>query len=142
MKTINYFQSVHHILPANRLRHFFCFRPHQLNATFCSLCMRFLINGIGDVNEEIQEYSVFLSKELLVSFQSKSRVALHYTKVAVRAAMATTFTEAIAKAEQIYLNDLMKTNDAQEGLKSFMDKRAPVWHHSQEGFYEGTEDRV
>lgn len=44
--------------------------------------------------------------------------------------MATTFTEAIAKAEQIYLNDLMKTNDAQEGLKSFMDKRAPVWHHS------------
>ena len=29
--------------------------------------------------------------------------------------------------ETFYLRDLMKTNDAQEGIRAFLEKRAPVW---------------
>ena len=29
--------------------------------------------------------------------------------------------------EDIYLNELMKTADAQEGLRAFLDKRKPEW---------------
>jgi 1,4-dihydroxy-2-naphthoyl-CoA synthase len=29
--------------------------------------------------------------------------------------------------EDIYLNELMNTSDAQEGLKAFLEKRKPEW---------------
>ncbi len=32
--------------------------------------------------------------------------------------------------ERLYLDDLMSTYDANEGLASFMEKRRPVWQHS------------
>ena len=35
--------------------------------------------------------------------------------------------EAMSRAEQIYLGDLMRTEDAHEGLGAFMEKRKPQW---------------
>jgi len=29
--------------------------------------------------------------------------------------------------ENVYLNELMKTDDANEGLRAFLEKREPVW---------------
>ncbi|ARK28901.1 enoyl-CoA hydratase/isomerase family protein [Halalkalibacter krulwichiae] len=84
-----------------------------------------LINDV--VNEE--ELETYL-EDLLDSFRSKSRTALNITRMAIRESLATTFAQTIGKVEQIYLNDLMKTQDAQEGLDSFLDKRKPVWSHS------------
>jgi cyclohexa-1,5-dienecarbonyl-CoA hydratase len=37
------------------------------------------------------------------------------------------FLDYLTDVEDIYLNQLMKTEDATEGLKSFMEKRKPVW---------------
>ena len=34
-----------------------------------------------------------------------------------------------AEMEKLYLDELMSTQDAQEGLAAFMEKRAPVWKH-------------
>jgi cyclohexa-1,5-dienecarbonyl-CoA hydratase len=31
--------------------------------------------------------------------------------------------------EQIYLQELMATEDANEGLQAFMERRSPVWRH-------------
>jgi cyclohexa-1,5-dienecarbonyl-CoA hydratase len=36
---------------------------------------------------------------------------------------------ALERAGQLYLNDLMQTDDAREGLRAFLEKRAPAWSH-------------
>ncbi len=60
-------------------------------------------------------------------FISMSRVALIYTKRAIREASGKPFFEALFTVEEIYLKELMATQDAVEGLNSFMEKRKPVW---------------
>jgi cyclohexa-1,5-dienecarbonyl-CoA hydratase len=35
----------------------------------------------------------------------------------------------IAAVEKLYLEGLMKTRDANEGLAAFLAKRQPVWEH-------------
>ena len=37
------------------------------------------------------------------------------------------FDKGLARAEQIYFDELMKTADAQEGIAAFMDRRRPKW---------------
>jgi len=37
--------------------------------------------------------------------------------------------EAIEAAEKMYMGEMMKTQDAAEGLKAFLEKRPPVWAH-------------
>jgi len=37
------------------------------------------------------------------------------------------YSESIKKIEDIYLNELMKTDDANEGLKAFLEKGQPIW---------------
>jgi cyclohexa-1,5-dienecarbonyl-CoA hydratase len=37
------------------------------------------------------------------------------------------FERLLDAAENLYLNELMKTDDAVEGIRAFIEKRAPVW---------------
>jgi cyclohexa-1,5-dienecarbonyl-CoA hydratase len=56
-----------------------------------------------------------------------SPAALAVTKRAVYAWDAMHFDKGLARAEKIYLEELIKTADAQEGIRAFMEKRAPIW---------------
>jgi cyclohexa-1,5-dienecarbonyl-CoA hydratase len=56
-----------------------------------------------------------------------SPVALAVTKKAVYAWDAMRFDKGLARAEKIYLEELMSTVDAQEGIRAFMEKREPLW---------------
>ncbi len=56
-----------------------------------------------------------------------SPAALAITKKAVYAWDAMHFDKGLARAEKIYLEELMKTADAQEGIRAFVEKRAPKW---------------
>ena len=53
--------------------------------------------------------------------------ALAVTKKAFYAWDAMHFDKGLARAEKIYLEELMKTADAQEGVRAFMEKRDPKW---------------
>jgi len=37
------------------------------------------------------------------------------------------FDKGLARAEKIYLQELMETKDAQEGVAAFLEKRPPTW---------------
>ena len=56
-----------------------------------------------------------------------SPAALALTKKAVYAWDAMHFDKGLARAEKIYLEELMKTADAQEGIRAFLEKRTPKW---------------
>lgn len=56
-----------------------------------------------------------------------SAVALAVTKKATYAWDAIHFDKGLARAEKIYLEELMKTEDAQEGIRAFLEKRNPKW---------------
>ena len=56
-----------------------------------------------------------------------SPAALAVTKKALYAWDAMHFDKGLARAEKIYLEELMKTADAQEGITAFIEKRAPKW---------------
>lgn len=68
-------------------------------------------------------------KEILSKFRELSSVALMAAKRALDSSIGLPFGEGLRKTETIYLNELMKTQDAREGVKAFMEKRKPNWKH-------------
>ena len=56
-----------------------------------------------------------------------SPAALAVTKKAFYAWDAMHFDKGLARAEKIYLEELIKTADALEGIRAFMEKRSPRW---------------
>ncbi len=61
--------------------------------------------------------------------REKSGPALRLAKRAVLQAAGHGFATRLGEAEDLFLEELMKTADATEGLKAFQDKRPPVWLH-------------
>jgi cyclohexa-1,5-dienecarbonyl-CoA hydratase len=59
----------------------------------------------------------------------KSGAALGYAVRAAREGMLPEVKQRIAAVEKLYLEGLMKTRDANEGLNAFLAKRQPVWEH-------------
>jgi cyclohexa-1,5-dienecarbonyl-CoA hydratase len=56
-----------------------------------------------------------------------SPAALAISKKAMYAWDAMHFDKGLARAEKIYLEELMETADAQEGIRAFLEKRTPKW---------------
>ena len=56
-----------------------------------------------------------------------SPASLAVTKKALYAWDSIHFDKGLARAEKIYFEDLMKTSDSHEGIRAFMEKRAPKW---------------
>lgn len=53
--------------------------------------------------------------------------ALAHAKRALYSWDAAHFEKGLARAEEIYLKDLIKSEDAQEGIRAWMEKRKPQW---------------
>lgn len=65
--------------------------------------------------------------ECIADLRKLSPVALALAKKASYAWDSMHFDKGLARAEKIYFEDLMKTADAHEGIRSFMEKREPKW---------------
>jgi cyclohexa-1,5-dienecarbonyl-CoA hydratase len=59
----------------------------------------------------------------------KSAASISYAVQAARARFAARSKERLAEVERLYLEGLMKTHDANEGLNAFLAKRRPQWEH-------------
>ena len=59
----------------------------------------------------------------------KSAASLGFAVRAAREGMLPEVKQRIAAVEQLYLEGLMTTRDANEGLNAFIAKRQPVWEH-------------
>jgi len=66
-------------------------------------------------------------QEFVYRLASNSAAILRLTKKAIRAGTRKSFSEALSEIEDIYLDEMMKTKDAHEGLAAFMEKRRPEW---------------
>jgi len=81
-----------------------------------------IVNRVVSVESFEDEVSGFVGR-----LTSLSGVVLRLTKRAALQGLALGFEEALGLSEDLYLNQLMKTEDATEGLQAFMEKRKPVW---------------
>jgi cyclohexa-1,5-dienecarbonyl-CoA hydratase len=64
---------------------------------------------------------------LLAELRMLSPAALHLTRRALTRTWRENFETRLAAVEQLYLGELMSTEDAREGIRAFLEKRAPVW---------------
>ena len=74
--------------------------------------------GEAAVRRWVREELLPLSASSLKRARKASRWALHRE-----------LREGLVEMEFLYLEDLMKTKDAKEGINAFLEKRSPVWSH-------------
>jgi cyclohexa-1,5-dienecarbonyl-CoA hydratase len=82
-----------------------------------------LVNYVLPGNELEQKTS-----ELLTSFRNLSAAALELTKKAIDLGRGWSLDSVLKELEDMYLHELMKTHDANEGINAFIEKRKPQWH--------------
>lgn len=83
---------------------------------------------IGLVNDVFPEENFDQQvRATVATLASHSRAATRACKKAVRWNLEPELSQALNAAELIYLRETMRTADAAEGLKAFMEKRRPVW---------------
>jgi cyclohexa-1,5-dienecarbonyl-CoA hydratase len=69
------------------------------------------------------------TEALLTKLRELSSASLQFTRNALDLGRNGNFESALTEVESLYLNDLMKTEDATEGVQSFMEKRKPDWRN-------------
>src|SRR5260221_2257061 len=67
------------------------------------------------------------AEEWLARLYRQSASSLRFAKRAFRLAQAADFEQRLAAVAQLYLDELMESSDANEGLNAFIEKRRPVW---------------
>jgi cyclohexa-1,5-dienecarbonyl-CoA hydratase len=65
--------------------------------------------------------------ELVAQLRSLSPAVLRLTRRTLWRLHAPAFARRLAEMERIYLTKLMKSADAQEGIRAFLQKRTPAW---------------
>ena len=66
---------------------------------------------------------------LLAELLGKSGAVLRVTLKGLRELSLTGFSQALRRSEEIYLRELLCTEDVEEGVRAFLAKRSPRWTH-------------
>ncbi len=82
--------------------------------------------GLANGAARVEELDALVA-DAIERLAALSPVALAHAKKAFYAWDALHFDKGLARAEQIYLTELMKTHDAVEGILAWMEKRKPRW---------------
>jgi cyclohexa-1,5-dienecarbonyl-CoA hydratase len=83
---------------------------------------------LGLINKVVKDEDLEKETEAFVKpYLKLSAEVLRQAKKAVMAGLRDDLEPSLKVIEDIYLNQLMKSHDAQEGLKAFLEKRKPAW---------------
>jgi cyclohexa-1,5-dienecarbonyl-CoA hydratase len=82
--------------------------------------------GLATRSVAVEELEPVVERTL-AELRALSPAALAHTKKAIYAWDAIHFDKGLARAEKIYLDELISTADAREGIIAFLDKRPPKW---------------
>ncbi len=66
-------------------------------------------------------------QDFIAQLTSKSGPVLSLAKRAQTESYYSGYEEALYKAENLYLRELMSLGDAHEGIRAFLEKREPRW---------------
>ncbi len=83
-----------------------------------------LVNEVFEDKESMAQATEEWIKKYILP---KSASSLRYAVKAVRLAFDNTMRSNLPALSEIYNRELMKSHDANEGIKSFMEKRKPEW---------------
>ena len=87
--------------------------------------------GMGLINKVVAKGNLPQeTDEFIKPYLSLSAEVISITKKTIKAGLRDDFEPSLKVIEEIYLNELMRTTDAQEGLKAFLEKRTPEWKNS------------
>lgn len=86
--------------------------------------------AIGLINRAVPTAELDTAvQELLTELREKSRAVLRLALKGLRELSLKGFSERLARSEEIYLKELLKTDDVEEGARAFLEKRKPSWRH-------------
>ena len=88
------------------------------------------IGLLNDVFADKEALNAGLNNWIETNILPKSASSLRYAVKAVRAKMNHILGNFLPQLESMYINQLMQTEDANEGISSFLEKRKPVWKNS------------
>ena len=83
----------------------------------------------GLINEVAEDPAAAALAYFDAHLAGKSASSLGYAMRAARATLVAKLRSRLAEVETLYLEGLMNTRDAVEGLQAFLDKRTPKWEH-------------
>jgi cyclohexa-1,5-dienecarbonyl-CoA hydratase len=84
--------------------------------------------ALGLINKVVPEASLAEEANAWIEkFKKLSGIVLKLTRKAALEGLNDDMEKGLQTIEKIYLDQLMKTNDANEGLKAFLEKRKPTW---------------
>jgi len=82
--------------------------------------------GLATRSVEAEELESVIERTL-AELRQLSPVALAHAKKAIYVWDTIHFDKGLARAEKIYLDELVSTADAREGIIAFLEKRSPKW---------------
>jgi cyclohexa-1,5-dienecarbonyl-CoA hydratase len=84
--------------------------------------------AIGLINRVVPAHELDQALEyLLEELRGKSSAVLRIALRGLREISLNSFAAALQRSEELYLRDLLKTEDVEEGVRAFLEKRPPQW---------------
>jgi len=86
-----------------------------------------LVNQQAPADQELdQQVTSYIEKNIL----PRSASSLRFANRAVRMSINSIYRQHICDLERLYLDGLMKSHDANEGIRAFLAKRTPEWKNN------------
>jgi cyclohexa-1,5-dienecarbonyl-CoA hydratase len=83
-----------------------------------------IVHRLFDTPEGLREGTdAWIEQHIIPKSASSLRLAIQAERLVMVVLLATT----LPRLEQMYIEQLMATSDANEGIQAFLDKRTPIW---------------